>query len=519
MRGGRSSAGFLAVGFRLLFAAGIAAAACGRVWAAASVTEAKGIVQVAASSAREWRSVESLPHRLSDGDRVRTGTRAGAVVGFDDGSRVELGPHSSFAIEDSSPGRKLMRVDIGELTAFVRRSAGRKFQVRTPTAVASVRETEFRVSVLSGGRTTVELYKGLLGVEDNRGHQLLLRPNESLRIDQRGMSVPQRIPTKAQVRKESVHARIKREVGRDMGKEEVLAAAAREIKLSEYQLGKALVDVHGDRVRVEGYVLRPRADQFKLVVLNRRSERFDYFYYLGTFNKALPTDLGVAVRRLGGAVDAAAEFFLTGFETGRSNLTDTIHEIAQGGHVVDVNGNGVGSDDVSLFFDAGQDRFVDVSGRGVYETLFDRYGFYLNGRLKFGWSGTAVQARSEATEASVTDPITGAALTSANASLDGSGLLALRSKNVTYPDASRMHRRVHESYSDGSFVAWDNFSIDGEGRTAGLADFGGARSGSGYLEGLLGFNYEQVITASEFGGRKIDLVVGPKILIQSGLIP
>jgi len=36
---------------------------------------------------------------------------------------------------------------------------------------------------------------------------------------------------------------------------------------------------------------------------------------------------------------------------------------------------------------------------------------------------------------------------------------------------------------------------------------------------LLDFNFEQVITASEFGGRKIDLVVEPRILIQSGLMP
>ncbi|MBI5883855.1 MAG: hypothetical protein HZB91_12220 [Elusimicrobia bacterium] len=44
------------------------------------------------------------------------------------------------------------------------------------------------------------------------------------------------------------------------------------------------------------------------------------------------------------------------------------------------------------------------------------------------------------------------------------------------------------------------------------------RTGTEYKDRLLKFNYEQVITSSEFEGRKIDIVVEPKILIQSGLI-
>ena len=35
---------------------------------------------------------------------------------------------------------------------------------------------------------------------------------------------------------------------------------------------------------------------------------------------------------------------------------------------------------------------------------------------------------------------------------------------------------------------------------------------------LLKWNYEQTVEATEFQGRKIDLVVEPKILIKSGLI-
>ncbi|MDD5303522.1 MAG: hypothetical protein PHS14_10490 [Elusimicrobia bacterium] len=40
-----------------------------------------------------------------------------------------------------------------------------------------------------------------------------------------------------------------------------------------------------------------------------------------------------------------------------------------------------------------------------------------------------------------------------------------------------------------------------------------------FKQTLLGWNFQTIVTACEFGGRKIDLVVEPKIFIQSGLIP
>ena len=381
------------------------------------------------------------------------------------------------------------------------------------------RGTEFLVSVAAGGRTTVDLFRGLLGVEDRRGHQLLLRPNERLRIDLRGMGVGERLPSRTQVERQDFRAQMNREVALDLRKEEVLAAAAREIKLAEYQQGKALIDVNGDRVRLEEYILRTRADQFKFVVLNERDSRLDYFYYLGTFNSTLPTDLSAALRQLSGQPDTAPEYFLTAFETGRSNTQDSLLESGQGGHLVDVNNNADLNDNVSWWFDSAADRFVDVSGRPFFQSLFDRYGFYLNGKLKYGWRGTNISSYQEKADSVNTDPLSGAALDAASAWLDpATGQLAVRTWNWTFPDASRVHQRFYESYSDGSYTSWDNYIIDDEGRTASVSDFSNLLSGTAFMRRLLDFNFEQVITASEFGGRKIDLVVEPRILIQSGLI-
>lgn len=95
-----------------------------------------------------------------------------------------------------------------------------------------------------------------------------------------------------------------------MSKEMVMAAAANEIRTAEYQEGKSLTDVNGNRVHLEEYIIRNPTDAlavgkedqaFKLVVFNEREDRFDYFYYLGIFNKSLPTDLSVLKRNAGQA--------------------------------------------------------------------------------------------------------------------------------------------------------------------------------------------------------------------------
>src|SRR3989338_3449533 len=100
----------------------------------------------------------------------------------------------------------------------------------------------------------------------------------------------------------------KKELGLDMTREQIQAAAAEEMKLAEYQEGKSLIDVNGNRVRLEEYILRKPKDvaeserdkAFKFVVLNNRNNRLDYFTYKGIFNKTLPADLSIALRNVSG---------------------------------------------------------------------------------------------------------------------------------------------------------------------------------------------------------------------------
>lgn len=495
----------------LAWAAGALLWAPVAAWGGATLSKVSGVVQLRGGGQGDWRTVPAAPHPVSDGDTVRTAVGAEAVLEIEGSGKIELGPNSTFTLERAVKAEgSFLRLEFGRLKAFVNRLAGsQRFQVKTPTAVCSVRGTEFQIEVLSGGRTVIDLYKGLLAVEDGRGQQILLHPNERLRVDASGLGAPGISPTQSEARRESFQSVMRREMSLDMSKEEVLAAAAREIKLAEFQQGKVLMDVFGQRVRLEEYIVRPRADQFKLVVLNERQARFDYFYYLGTFNTTLPADLSVALRQISGSVDNAPTFWLTGFETGRSNTRDSMIELAAGGHPVDVNSNADATDNVSFFYNAATDRYEDVTGRAVYQTLFDRYGFYINGGLKYGWTGTNIASYADTTAATTNDPHTGALLPA---------VLPARSVSTTFPDANQVHQMIYESYSDGTFTQWDNYIINDEGKIARQADFAGVTSGAKFKQKLLDFNYEQVITASEFQGRKIDLVVEPKILIQSGLI-
>jgi hypothetical protein len=189
--------------------------------------------------------------------------------------------------------------------------------------------------------------RGAVALE-REGQEVLVRAGE--RIDvlpdrPLGDPVP-RGGTDGDAEEDPTRASLKREVGLAMAKEEVMAAAAEEIRRAEYQEGKTLIDVNGRRVRLEEYIIRgPReaadpAKAFKLVVLNEREDRFDYFYYRGEFNQDLPTDLSVALNDVRGKLNAQPDYYLRAYEMGQSNTVDSIKDTASGGHLVNVTFDG-----------------------------------------------------------------------------------------------------------------------------------------------------------------------------------
>ena len=517
---------------------------------AVSITAAEGKVLFLNAGSYTWAQV-SAGQVLVPGDQLRTASGARATVTFDDASRVVLNPGSSFTLREATPQASGMELKLGSLKAWISKSLNRRFQVRTPTAVCSVRGTEFGVNVDGTGDTRVQMFGGLLAVSDQSGNEVLVKDRESIEVTRDGLG---RV-TDGAPREESgggdARQIAKREVDLRMSKEEIQAAAAEESKQAVFQEGKAIIDVNGNRVRIEEYIVRPAANQFKLVVLNEREARFDYFFYHGTFNQAMPSDMAVALRQIGGCIGTACNYFLTSYRTGRSNTQDNMLENVSGGHQVDVNNNTVAADRVEAAYDPGTASFVaiNVGAPGVntsltgtgsllntpfYQTIFNNYTLSFNGVEHGKWvpSATAPIDRSDATNPGCT--LGAACALSVDASLgqitQSAGGTYTTVQNTpwcappacTYSEIGEgiFHDVVYAANGDGSvWEKYDSYVISDAGKIAKTSDFAAGFGGTSFKQTLLGWNFQTIVTASEFGGRKIDLVVEPKIFIQSGLIP
>ncbi|MBI5243441.1 MAG: FecR domain-containing protein [Elusimicrobia bacterium] len=148
----------------------------------ASVASAQGDVQLQQAAAPGWIPA-ATGKLLSSGDALKTGASGSAVIAFSDGTKLSLGPNSSQVMERLQPGRVEVNLSIGLIEAWVKKLAGRRFTVRTPTAVASVRGTEFRAEVDASGRTTVDLFGGSLDLTDHFGNQTSLDSGQRIVAD------------------------------------------------------------------------------------------------------------------------------------------------------------------------------------------------------------------------------------------------------------------------------------------------------------------------------------------------
>lgn len=522
---GKVARGMLLFAWALLGLSGAAAAA-------PSVSTLSGSVFVLKSGTRVWQPA-SAGYLLAAGDQVRTVAGASAVITFDDGSRINLGSNGSFTLQESTSGGTSLRLSIGSLRAWVNKALSRRFDVRTPTAVCSVRGTEFAVDVNAQGHTNIQMFSGVLAVADQRGNETVVRDRESLRVTDKGFSSGQgQAAPQSTTGKDRLKDQAKREVGLEMSKEAVQAAAAAESVNAVYKEGKTLIDVNGFRVRLEEYIVRPTADSFKLVVLNEREERFDYFYYKGTFNTTLPDDLSVALRQLPGCIGAPCQYFMTDYETARSNTQDNMLEVASGGHQVDVNNDGYADDAIYAAYDPATDQFASlnvptpggVGNDSFFKTLYDYNTLTFNGVPHGGWVPTggsitnmsAAQIDTTRVRLDVNDPATLVAPTTLTTVRD---MPVCAPPNCTYDESGVMHSVVYADNGGDVWEKYDSYIISDEGKIAASGDFAGLTSGTSYKQTLLKWNFQTVVTASEFNGRKIDLVVEPKIFIQSGLIP
>ncbi len=272
---------------------------------------------------------------LQENDTIKTGPTGKASLVLDTGSQIDIGPSSNIKIAKLTDTDTLLDMSMGELTSKVEKLEEQKlsFKVKTPASVCAVRGTRFSVIVDNSGKTRVNVFAGVVSAREisGIGEEIYIRQNQFLEILP-GVAPGQAAdlsfaPTAREVL--MTKAEFMNEVRMDMTKEQVQAAAAIEIKNSEYEQGKTMVDYFGKRVRIEEYIVRPQSDQFKFVALNERDSRFDYFTWLATFNTDLPADLSVANQIAFEKTDSqvwasAPDYWIEQHDCAASNTVDSV---------------------------------------------------------------------------------------------------------------------------------------------------------------------------------------------------
>ena len=481
----------------------LALAALGGASEAAVLRETSGLVQVRAEGSDRWKPAGTLPRTLAAGDAVRTGFNARAAISLDGGAALEAGGNTQVSLDETVRGGAAANLVFGSARVGARALGGRPLELRTPTGVARARSESaaWRATVGGGGTAVFEVEDGLVAVEDLRGGALRLRAGERVETDLAGLHEPTQAPTPARARRDDFAGRMRRELAFDREPDALQAVVSGEQRREEYEQGHVITDAAGRQVRAEEFVVRTSPTSFTFVALNgRRGAGLSYYSWTGVFDLPLPKNLAPVFAILPGSAGAAAPWTLTAYTAVSSNGVDTLVASAAGGHQVDLNSNPDPLDDVSSLFNPATDSFVNVAGQAVFKVLFDRYGLYSNGVLKYGYAGAGIQSRSDGMDATTNDPLTGAALAAP---------LPSYTTNATFPAAGSARQVVFTSYSDGTSIATDNRAVAPGGGVA------GATSGAAFQAAQLRSAFEQTTTASEFGGRSIDVLFSPRFLLET----
>jgi hypothetical protein len=155
-------------------------------------------------------------------------------------------------------------------------------------------------------------------------------------------------------------------------------------------------------------------------------------------------------------------------------------------------------------YDGSNDTFRNISSGDTYwRGRYNNYSHVLDG----------VSKQSYAKKSTVSNTL--ASDLDADFTFAGGTALAF---TETPSGADLLHNKVTIFYGDGTKEVYNTYIISDEGKVGPVSAFANLTTGAAFKTELLKWNYEQITEATEFGGRKIDLVAEPKILIKAGLI-
>lgn len=448
----------------------------------------------------KWQKAE-VGKVLSINDVIRTAENAFCIILLQDGHIVRISSNSEVSMSSLISEKIEIKLINGRLRAKVSKlKPNSTFNVITPTSVCAVRGTDFVVEY-QDGITRVEVYEGVVEAkEETTGNRVLVREGEFTTIEPtQEPQQPSQIPEerRKEIQKEEIlstttedinrqtRTEIEKEIFQEISKEAVIARANREIKLAEYQQGKSIIDVFGNRVRIEEYIVRPQGNQFKYVVLNTRENRFDFGKILFTFNKELPKDLSVVTKNMIEYYGSQKpEYILEEVDSVISNTVDQINETARGG-----------------------DMFADnPSNPSYWKHYFTEYNFYLNNKLRWNYIATVSGDRITKVKFNYFDK-------------DGNSISSPESIFDMPEGEDVFHFSEKDIYSDNVWISRDTYIINDNGKIVTTEDLSEWTS-ENINQKASELNFELVYKSNEFKGvdSKIDLVYSSKLLIDSGIL-
>lgn len=124
---------------------------------------------------------------LAPGTVIET-AKGSAVLNLQDGSQIQVKQNSRVVVQDPLQEKRFsVEMFVGKLLAKIKKKVGAApaFRMGTPTAVITVRGTEFSVEVNKKGRTEVQVYEGVVEVRGlaPSSPAVLIRPGFSTDID------------------------------------------------------------------------------------------------------------------------------------------------------------------------------------------------------------------------------------------------------------------------------------------------------------------------------------------------
>jgi hypothetical protein len=250
-------------------------------------------------------------------DTVKTGPGSKAELLYDDTSRIWISENSEVRV--GWVGEEgLLDLLVGKIRAKMKLLSGRKFSVKSPSAVVSIRGTEFVFTdkgdlfVMEGlvqfanavGNSNADIGAGQYSGIDQAGAaapaaNMTDEQKSSLEKEWSGFEnmkaeatpAPQEQQKASDQKKEELKAEmagLRQEIRDVVGtiKADIIATReiASEIKESDFSTGRSLRDIHGNLVRVEQYLLRPDNRTLQFVNLTKRNE----YVYKGRFSYSGP---------------------------------------------------------------------------------------------------------------------------------------------------------------------------------------------------------------------------------------